>query len=40
MAVLKMIQVRFKTHQQAKRQAKAVDMPMKDYIQHLLDKDK
>lgn len=39
MTVMKMIQVRFKTHQQAKRQAKKKDMPMRDYIQYLLDKD-
>ncbi len=35
-----MIQVRFKTHQQAKRQAKEHGVPMRDYIQLLLDQNK
>ena len=37
---MKMIQVRWKTHLQAKRQAKEQGIPMRDYIQVLLDKDK
>ncbi len=39
MAVMKMIQVSYNTHRQAKRQAKKRDMPMRAYIQFLLDRD-
>ncbi len=34
-----MIQVRWNTHRQAKRQAKAKGIPMLDYIQNLLSDD-
>ncbi len=37
---LKMLQVEKKTHEQIKEQALKADMSIKDYIQHLADKDK
>ena len=37
---MKMIQVEWRTHAQAKKQAKKLNIPMKDYISILLEEDR